>query len=432
MKTSAVRSLRYLTSKIHPPLPLDTRDSQKLLTLLKTSFRAQLDQEHGIIGSSKTSAAEVHLQSVLDNPLFSVPPRPELSPDNGKTQKSKCSSTGTTEGVEGLHRNSVQHLEAQFRSGTASNDIAKLCLEYHFKSFNDVPARRANLELQWKVSTVMLHWLHSSGRESTMIFLRDKRLVSFLIPFLIADGRDRRVYHWLERLRLGLMRKSPNLIEDHVFSENIRVQAHIVFTLIKSEMHYGSGLNSALREFLENVGPATEWINQFPDLQKARPSSFVARRILNGAGNYILDGLGSAQTRSVINLINYERLFESTESWSNNVSLHRALLALRHPVAPNPLLSLQYIREEMPKARRRRTPKQRLQVVNLCLDTSKLLLSQGKHAEAEWVLNFVSQTFPLDIGCSETHQHAAASSQQQESTAKTESGLRELEALAFE
>ena len=90
--------------KIHHPLPLNARESQQLLNLLTASFRQQLDREHGqlpfqkeltvpkvIVGSSKrhkqsseslslknggTNDVDNHINSLLSNPLLSVPNRP--------------------------------------------------------------------------------------------------------------------------------------------------------------------------------------------------------------------------------------------------------------------------------------------------------------------------------------------------------------------
>ncbi|MCJ1317072.1 hypothetical protein MMC15_002393 [Xylographa vitiligo] len=432
MKTSAVLSLRYLTSKIHPPLSLNPRDSQKLLTLLTTSFRAHLEQEHGTIGSSKTSATEVHLQSVLDNPLFSVSPHSELQSSYGGMQKSGRGSARIIEDDDEIPRNTVQHFEEHVRSGTASINLAKLCLETHLKSLCGVRARGANSKLLGKVSVVMLQWLWASGREENLKFLRDRKFVALLVPFLLLDGRDRHVHNWLLRLRSGLTGASVDLLEDGYIRENFGRQANIVYSLIRFEVNYGSGLNSAVREFLDSVGSATEWVGRFPDLRKTRPSSFVARRALYCAGNYIVCRLAPSQTTSGIDLVRYEKLVQNIESWSDNVSFDHARLALLHPTAPNPLISLQYIRQEMRDATQNYTRRQQSQAINLCLKTSKILLSKGQHMEARWVLDFVRRTFPQEIGNPEPSLDTAASGRQHEpTTAKTESDLRELEALVF-
>src|SRR5580700_3852386 len=84
-------SLRFV--KVNHPLPLTPRQSKQLLDVLKTSFRAQLDREHGpwhrenngkVSPSSpqhtstrprsqsqpRSTPTDRHIHSVLSNPLF--------------------------------------------------------------------------------------------------------------------------------------------------------------------------------------------------------------------------------------------------------------------------------------------------------------------------------------------------------------------------
>ena len=89
------RALSTLAAKIHPQLPLSPRESQQLLNLLTTSFRAHLDRAHpqpetpqdshagNRSGRRNSSPARVassyvlatrHMDSILTNPLFAVTP----------------------------------------------------------------------------------------------------------------------------------------------------------------------------------------------------------------------------------------------------------------------------------------------------------------------------------------------------------------------
>ncbi|MCJ1291439.1 hypothetical protein MMC34_002982 [Xylographa carneopallida] len=431
MKTPGALNLRYLKSKIHPPLSLNQRDSQKLLTLLTTSFRAHLDQEHGKIGSSNTSASEIHLQSVLDNPLFRVPLHSELQSSHADMQKSVYIPTRTSEIVEKRHENTVQHFEEHVRSGTASVHLAKLCLEHHLKRFRVNNVSGDEFKISWKVSVIMIQWLWSSGRERSLDFLEDKKFLLLLVPFLLVDGRDRHVQNWLLRLRSGLTGTSLGTHDGAPTHDNLRKQANIVYSLAVSEFKYGAGLQGAMRGFLDNVDSASEWVSISPH-QQTRLSFSSARIVLRRAGNYLLRGFAASCATPEVDLVTFERFLQSTETWSANSSLDRAQLALLHPVAPDPSISLQYIRKEMQDAAPNYTPRQLTQVINLCLKTSKFLLFQGQHTDAQWVLDFVRETFPEEIGNQKQILAAATSGQQHKSTtARTESGVRELEALAF-
>ena len=94
MKRSAVAlGFRSLTANLHPRVPLSVKESQKLLTVINSSFRKHLDEVHpwsgespteqrGVDGSHQSSStsqqsnssssalADRHLSSVLTSPLF--------------------------------------------------------------------------------------------------------------------------------------------------------------------------------------------------------------------------------------------------------------------------------------------------------------------------------------------------------------------------
>ncbi|KAF2396234.1 hypothetical protein EJ06DRAFT_484100, partial [Trichodelitschia bisporula] len=96
MQSSKSSALRALTSKIHLQLPLDPRESQKLLGVLTSSFQQQLDRHHPIgapledhvkasrrtsrsapppLHVSSQASALNHFNSLLSNPLLAHKPR---------------------------------------------------------------------------------------------------------------------------------------------------------------------------------------------------------------------------------------------------------------------------------------------------------------------------------------------------------------------
>ena len=430
MKISAVRSLQYLTSKIHPPLSLNPGDSQKLLVLLTTSFRAHLDREHGKSSVSKISAADVHLQSLLDNPLFSVSTQSKLNSKPGGMYKYRAASA--LRDVQNFKGNTVESFRQHVGAGTASIDLAKLCIEDYLKSFRGVNSERLSSKLSSDVSIAILQWLWSSGLEDSLEFLKDSKFVTLITPVLLVDGRDRIVHNWLSRLRLQLQTVQLNTLEDAHVRDNLHVQSNIVYSMTASEFKYGSGLNGALGGFLENVDSASKWVGTSKDLRQAHPSVFDARRVLHRAGSYLIHRFTHLPATSLIDSKNFERLFGSAESWSRNASLARAQLALLHPVSPDPSLSLQYIHKDMRVVNQYYGHRQNLRAVNLCLSTSRMLLSQGHNADAEWVLNFVQKSFPREIGNLDQDLRTASAEQKRESAIlKVESGLRQLEAMAL-
>ncbi|KAF2724519.1 hypothetical protein K431DRAFT_201181, partial [Polychaeton citri CBS 116435] len=115
MKGSAIREgWSSIAAKLHPQVPLSTKDSHKLVSALNRSFRAHLDEVHPVQtssdGSAKTathtekgkgtlrpqthvekqqytsSAAQTDylLASVLTNPLLARNTKPKLTLDAAK------------------------------------------------------------------------------------------------------------------------------------------------------------------------------------------------------------------------------------------------------------------------------------------------------------------------------------------------------------
>lgn len=90
--TKALSSLKDFLPRIHQPLPINRRESQQLLKTLTTSFRKNLDKEHGYWGEDTSVASlraastnpsspsvldlyhrptDRHVRAILSNPLFS-------------------------------------------------------------------------------------------------------------------------------------------------------------------------------------------------------------------------------------------------------------------------------------------------------------------------------------------------------------------------
>src|SRR5271156_608532 len=86
MKLTSVLRIRSLLNRLHPPLPPNTpRESERLLSVLQSAFKRQLDDAHpppatdaskapSVIAlespNSSINAAEAHLHSILHHPLL--------------------------------------------------------------------------------------------------------------------------------------------------------------------------------------------------------------------------------------------------------------------------------------------------------------------------------------------------------------------------
>ncbi|KAL2164774.1 hypothetical protein VTH06DRAFT_69 [Thermothelomyces fergusii] len=213
--TRALGSLKDLFPRLHQPLPLDKRESQRLLETIKASFRKQLDEEHGWdapdsgkdsppltlatahsrAGTAPATAparpTDRHMRAILDNPLFTrveVPKRKEESANSLEAHKAvfrKAISRGlvTLNTAQGF----LMHIQSvafrQRPENTAANGPW---------TRNRLPDTGAGL--------LVLQWLRSSGQERDLKFLANAYFTNILVRFLVAEGLDDVVLLWFERL----------------------------------------------------------------------------------------------------------------------------------------------------------------------------------------------------------------------------------------
>lgn len=206
--TKPLSSIKNALPSIHQPLPLSTKESQKLLNVLKTSFRQNLDKEHGWTSenaestASQSSASQTHhskhssrdshrrpidrhLRSILSNPLFKAGIRPN-------------------DVAFAAPRDPMDVFEEAAAKGMMTRKAATGCLR----------AKRQRI-LQSSVLSVqdamkdsmaglqVVRWLRSSGEERTLEFLTDNHLVYELSPFLVAEGLEEVAWEWADRMMRG-------------------------------------------------------------------------------------------------------------------------------------------------------------------------------------------------------------------------------------
>ncbi|KAH6635042.1 hypothetical protein B0J18DRAFT_37143 [Chaetomium sp. MPI-SDFR-AT-0129] len=189
-KSRPLSSFKSIFPPIHAPMPLDQRGSQRLLETMKTSFRAELDKEHG---SSKADpgptskpampgATDQHLRSILHNPLFSVSDMVQ-APDSHlqKVEKQKAIfQMAVSRGLMDLPRAHGFLLRVRSCAGEGLPD-----------SVYSSGAGR-----------LVFEWLRSSGMENDLSFLSNGngQFRRLLMRFMLGDGLDNVVWTWYDRL----------------------------------------------------------------------------------------------------------------------------------------------------------------------------------------------------------------------------------------
>ncbi|KAL0936208.1 uncharacterized protein CTRU02_208423 [Colletotrichum truncatum] len=202
--TKPLSSFKNALSSIHQPLPLSSRESQKLLNVLKTSFRQNLDKEHGWAPETTESSVsqtsskhpstsrdshrrptDRHLRSILSNPLFKSGGKPNdvafAAPRDPMDVFDEAASKGmmTRKAATGCLRAKRQQI------------LQSSALSVH----DAMAASMAGLRV--------LQWLRSSGEERTLEFLTDKHFVYELSPFLISEGLEEVAWMWADRMVRG-------------------------------------------------------------------------------------------------------------------------------------------------------------------------------------------------------------------------------------
>ncbi|KAK1586181.1 uncharacterized protein LY79DRAFT_670606 [Colletotrichum navitas] len=195
--TKPLSSIKNAIPSIHQPLPLSSKDSRRLLDVLKTSFRHNLDKEHGYTPENADSSAskhsstshnahhrptDRHLRAILSNPLFK----------NGIQPKNVSSATP---------RDPMEVFDEAVSRGMMTRKAAIGCLRT--KRQQILQSSAISVPDAMKASAAgsrVVQWLRSSGMERTLDFLEDLSFVQELVPFMVAEGLEEVAWVWADRL----------------------------------------------------------------------------------------------------------------------------------------------------------------------------------------------------------------------------------------
>ncbi|KAK4547604.1 hypothetical protein LTR36_000561 [Oleoguttula mirabilis] len=214
MKGSAVvQGLKAWASKLHPQLPLSSKESQRLLTALTSSFRQHLDEVHprpatedgrqkpGSGGASKTSTHAMHSSAALaDKHLASVLMNPLLTKASGGVKKADQDfANAQVELQKNPAKDPISLLEEYHEKGAATVPIARLCLEIFTKSLDGLPEGMQQKETtECGAGRRTLLWLWKSEQYKQAAFVDDKTFISLLVPLLMKEGHEEYLWEWIQ------------------------------------------------------------------------------------------------------------------------------------------------------------------------------------------------------------------------------------------
>lgn len=287
------RALGRLFPPINAPLPLSARESQRLLDVIKKSFRAELDKQHGyenggMISTSKTQTpskgslssmpapvikyfpefaetpsppTDRHLRSILTNPLFgvrdSIKPRRDLG--SPYEREKLIFEHAVSKGLMNISRAHGFLLK-----------IAKIVSQTTAFSLNEEGLGSTGAGL------LVLRWLRASNTE----FLQDYKFSIILLRLVIAEGMEDLVWTWIDQRIKGNKEGLAELINAYIGAKTYKFELDPAFAAFQQVAEMLER-NSTAREYLRHGEKRLNWASTVDAVQHAKPSvelfeSFVA------------------------------------------------------------------------------------------------------------------------------------------------------------
>lgn len=383
--------------KVHHPPPLDKRESQRLLKALTTSFRNNLDKEHGYLSQDSSTAksykvknpsathssavshdhhrrpTDRHVRAILSNPLFSYAPSKTVS-SSPSTERDPMDvfDQAVAKGLMDLKR-AAGVLIAKRQAIAQSSSIS-------------VPEGMASSGTAHRV----VSWLRSSGLERNLSFVKHQPLLNNLIPFMVEEGLDEVVWAWLER---WMVTEGHNLAT----AGHATRASPLLTALVRAKISPGSSLDAGYATLIR----ADDMFSKHPSFSSTALAPWRTLSVMSTV---------FAWQRSQPS----EVLFDSFAAMSehlkgvSSVIIDRAHLDLYHPTHPDATAALNFLKspmldrlqERLQKADQGpsgkvfsngfRDPKSIAKsVVLMATDTAQHLTRTGDEAQAEWVGNLL-------------------------------------------
>ncbi|RMZ71774.1 Proteasome subunit beta type-1 [Pyrenophora seminiperda CCB06] len=419
------RVLSTLASKLHPQLPLSPRESQQLLSLLTSSFRAHLDREHplgasessqeratlrpslsngqrgpspmGAAASSYASATQ-HIDSILNNPLFAVKPR----------------RRGSESAAMDVLRDPLTWFVNEIAAGSATLSKAAMCLEMLDKTPNQDASRAQN---QTRLAMALDSWLRSSGLENSKQFMElcvaksghGSRFLERLVALLRAQVETDAPWRWFIRPNEQRV-KETGLDIAKVVTFRQQVLLKMVSTVPNAEFKKSMVVFMCAFRNMENAGYES------------------AYSVLRSAGGSLVNRItANTDLALTVDVELYQSFLSSSQRWLRDWSRAvEAMLWLYHPSRPNTRPGLLFIQDPTGAlAYVKSTPSRKNFLVQLCLAVSQQLIHEKKFAEARAVMAFTREHFadmvlPKPAVTEQLQQHASAPRKERKERANLE------------
>ena len=372
MKTTTALRWVSLASRLHPPSPLSRRDSAKILSLLSSSFRKELDRQYPAGLPDLEKSTDTHLRSILENPLFT--PRDGASGDH-KPNKA-------IDRIQDLMSRPMDVFAKQVAIGSATLSTAATCLQTHLNNALASPDEKPSVMIANSgAGTFVADWLWSSGLEESGRFYQDHYFLQLIVSSLTAESKHDKLLGWLRRLELNVhKRKSAASVKEYF---------KFLQLCILSEIRWGKGLESAIALFIRAAEDTQ------PEIQKSPRIGRCFRRVASALTAKLVYGRDeirpqSAVIQSFVQLVKKEWASPDTRL----IAFHDVYLV----ADPMPATALEYLKRLSAQQLANQTRQARSRTVLLSLRTAELCLDKDQQIEAMAVLNFLQHNFSSEIG----------------------------------
>lgn len=376
-----------LKFRLHQPLPLTQRESTQLLELLTTSFRQQLDSEHGPSNTStKVEAIESHQQNENS--------RPRRLSDSGYRHTDRHIKSiltnplfkqGTPKSEPGSTQDPMDTFDRAVGRGMMTVNYAKAIL---IAKKRQLQSSHETLEESMKKSGAglkILKWLTSSGLNQNTEFLLEDRIFGVLLfEFMRAEGYEEVFWEWINKAM-----HAPSATKAE-FRGLAQLLSKIVKLTAKLEASFNDSFSILLR---------------ITDMSKDLPLEQV-QDLLISPGQRVFHMIleSSRQVREATSLESFKTFQQILPVFSiHDVDLHT--LDIYSPYHRSANHFLEFLRQrpssmesETEDLGRRFEHNGAKKMVSISLMAAKILLEQNRVNDATWIMERLRTNYPKLLG----------------------------------
>ncbi|KAL1853469.1 hypothetical protein Plec18167_005436 [Paecilomyces lecythidis] len=387
MKGTSILSFKPW-SKIHPPLPRTPRESQQLLNALTSSFRRQLDQAYPPLdeaqqndkdardAESSAHAADKHLQSILDNPLFKVVPSQTVF---SSVSQSDAQSRRALQ--DRVAKEPMVVFDELVASGHAEVSSLVDCLKAQLYLAGSADGAREAMKSSG-AGKRLVSWFWASDPSSRKLLFKSRNATSTALKFMVAEDLQDTVMVWLRMLGKndlgGIDGQIPQAAVQRVFKS-------FLSDFIAAEIRYGRGIASALDYYLQAFRMCSFSIS--PSTPDSRNMMLVAAA--TQLTHWVVDNAQGQQIKDIPPPL-YHQFCEAISTITTQPFLS-ASAWLYNPTSPDARPLLEYAKSVSSHMYSNWKEPRKEIFLKVSLDAVRLMMERKEFRDATWLVQHVKQ-----------------------------------------